>query len=174
MPAHGFNDYRGLDVRGRIVVVLSGTPAGIPSDVAAHLNGDKRRMAAARGAVGLITIRTRADSAATPWARAARGGGRPLTTWVEPGGAPFSDSAGLRFTASVDDSAARALFQTAPRPLDAVLDDAACRAGSRAASRCTAPPASPARPARRAASQVRTCSASCPGPIPRWPINMCC
>ncbi|HMG47444.1 MAG TPA: M28 family metallopeptidase [Allosphingosinicella sp.] len=125
MPAHGFDDYRGLDVRGRIVVVLSGTPAGIPSDVAAHLNGDKRRMAAARGAVGLITIRTRADSEATPWARAACGGGRPLTTWVEPGGAPFSDSGGLRFTASVDDSAAHALFQTAPRPLDAVLDDAA-------------------------------------------------
>ncbi|HEV2816529.1 MAG TPA: M28 family metallopeptidase [Allosphingosinicella sp.] len=125
MPSHGFNDYRGLDARGRIVVVLAGTPNGIPSDVAAHLNGDKRRMAAARGAVGLISIRTRADSAATPWARAARSGERPLTTWVEPGGAPFSDAGALRFTALVDDSAARTLFQSAPRSLDAVLDEAA-------------------------------------------------
>jgi len=127
MPSHGFNDYRGLDARGKIVVVLAGTPDGIPSDVAAHLNGDKRRMAAARGAIGLISIRTRADSAATPWARAARSGERPLTTWVEPGGAPFSDAASLRFTALVDDSAARALFQSAPRSLDAVLDEAAVR-----------------------------------------------
>jgi Peptidase family M28 len=125
MPSHGFNDYRGLDARGRIVVVLAGTPDGIASDVAAHLNGDKRRMAAARGAVGLISVRTRADSAATPWARAARSGERPLTTWVEPGGAPFSDGGALRFTALVDDSAARALFQSAPRSLDAVLDEAA-------------------------------------------------
>jgi len=125
MPSHGFNDYRGLDARGRIVVVLAGTPNGIPSDVAAHLNGDKRRMAAARGAVGLISIRSRADSAATPWDRAARSGERPLTTWIEPGGAPFSDGGALRFTALVDDSAARALFQSAPRSLDAVLDEAA-------------------------------------------------
>src|SRR6187200_1320109 len=34
----GFDDYRGLDVRGKIVVSLSGTPAGLPSDVQAHLN----------------------------------------------------------------------------------------------------------------------------------------
>ena len=26
MPARGFDDYRGLDVRGKIVVVLDGTP----------------------------------------------------------------------------------------------------------------------------------------------------
>ncbi len=125
MPAHGFNDYRGLDVRGRIVVVLSGTPDDIPSDVAAHLNGDKRRMAAARGAVGLISIRTRAEGTAVTWSRAVRGGARPLTTWVEPGGEPYFDGAGLSFTATVDDSAARALFAGAVRSLDSVLDEAA-------------------------------------------------
>src|SRR5690242_10630005 len=38
MPARGYDDYAGLDVRGRIVVVLSGTPSGTPSDIAAHLN----------------------------------------------------------------------------------------------------------------------------------------
>ncbi|MGH6784203.1 MAG: M28 family metallopeptidase, partial [Sphingomicrobium sp.] len=42
----GFDDYRGLDVRGKIVVVLNGTPKGIPSDVAAHMNAEKARMAA--------------------------------------------------------------------------------------------------------------------------------
>jgi hypothetical protein len=125
MPAHGFDDYRGLEVRGRIVVVLTGTPDGIPSDVAAHLNGDKRRMAAARGAVGLISVRTRADSAATAWNRAVRAGERPLTTWVEPGGEPYFDGAGLNFTATLDDGAARALFAGAPRTLDAVLGEAA-------------------------------------------------
>ncbi|MEA3042569.1 MAG: hypothetical protein QOH47_407 [Sphingomonadales bacterium] len=132
MPSHGFDDYRGLDVRGRIVVVLSGTPAQIPSDVAAHLNGDKRRTAAARGAVGMITVRTRADIAAMPWARTIRFADRPLTTWVEPGGAPFTDAPGLHFAATVSEEVAAALFDGARRPLDALLAEAA-RAGVRPA-----------------------------------------
>ena len=127
MPSHGLNDYQGLDVRGKIVVVLSGTPAGLPTDVAAHLNGDKRRMAAARGAVGLITIRTRADGGAMPWARLIRFADRPLTTWTEPDGRAFDGAAGLRFAATVDDSAANVLFQGAPRSYEAVLDEAAVR-----------------------------------------------
>jgi Zn-dependent M28 family amino/carboxypeptidase len=125
MPAHGFDDYHGLDVRGKIVVVLGGTPAGIPSDVAAHLNGDKRRMAAARGAVGLLTIRSRADSIAIPWQRVVRFADRPTTTWTEPGGAPFADAPGLRFAGTVDDSAAAALFEASGHTLDSVLDAAA-------------------------------------------------
>jgi len=125
LPSHGYSDYRGLEVRGRIVVVLSGTPDNVPSDVAAHFNGDKRRMAAARGAVGLITIRTRADSAALPWARMTRGANRPLTTWVEPDGAPFADGTGLRFSATVSDEVGAAMFEGARRPFDAVLAEAA-------------------------------------------------
>src|SRR3954468_14775592 len=118
MPGHGFDDYRGLDVRGRIVVVLNGTPSGVPTDVAAHLNGDKRRMAAARGAVGLITIRTRSDGAALSWQRLLRFADRPLTTSLEPDGTPFTDAAGLRFQAAVNDSAASLIFQGARRSLD--------------------------------------------------------
>jgi len=129
MPSHGFNDYQGLDVRGKIVVALTGTPSGTPSDVAAHLNGDKRRMAAARGAIGMITVRTRADASQGSWERTVRGANRPLTTWVEPGGEPFGDGSGLRFSALVDDSTANALFQGARRPLSQVLDEAAQNGG---------------------------------------------
>ena len=125
MPSHGFDDYRGVDVRGKIVVVLNGTPSGIPTDVAAHLNGDKRRMAAARGAVGLITVRTRSDGAALTWQRMLRFADRPLITATEPDGTPFTDAPGLRFQAAVDDSAAAALFDGSPRTLASVLDEAA-------------------------------------------------
>ena len=132
MPARGYDDYRGLDVRGKIVVVLGGTPDGTPSDVAAHLNNDKRRAAAARGAIGMITIRTRADAARTPWTRAVNAGRRPGTTWIESDGTPFVDGAGLRFSAAVDDASAAFLFEGARRPLRKVLDQAA-RAGARPA-----------------------------------------
>jgi len=125
VPAHGFDDYRGLDVRGKIVVVLSGTPSGLASDVAAHMNGDKRRMAAARGAVGLITIRTRADGRSVSWTRMVRFADRPLTTWTEPDGAAFDGAPGLRFAATGNDSVANTLFQGSPRTLESVLEDAA-------------------------------------------------
>jgi len=130
LPARGHDDYRGLDVRGKIVVVLDGTPRGIPSDVAAHLNGEKRRAAAARGAVGLIQVRTRAASRRTPWARMTRFAGRPGTTWIGRDGAPFVDGQGLRFSATVDEASAASLFEGAARPLASVLNEAA-RAGRR-------------------------------------------
>ncbi len=126
MPSHGFDDYRGLEVRGKIVVVLSGIPQGTPSDIAAHLDSAKRRMAGARGAVGMIIVRTRAD-AGTPWERVARFGNRPGTTWLEPDGTPHNESGSLRFSAAVSDEAAQQIFAAASRPLNPILDQAARR-----------------------------------------------
>lgn len=126
MPSHGFDDYRGLDVRGKIVVVLSGTPLGIPSDVAAHMDSAKRRMAGARGAVGMISVRTRADSGMA-WERVARFGNRPGTTWLEADGRPHSESGSLRFSASLSEAAAQQLFTAAGRQLNPILDQAANR-----------------------------------------------
>jgi hypothetical protein len=125
MPARGFDDYRGLDVAGKIVVVLSGTPAGLPSDVAAHLGNDKRRAADRRGAVGLITIARTADADGAAWARSIRHLPGPGLTWVGPDGVPFSDAPGLRFVASASPAMAEALFRGAPRPLARTLAEAA-------------------------------------------------
>jgi hypothetical protein len=121
LPARGFDDYAGLDVRGKVVVVLTGTPAGTPSDVAAHLNSEKGRMAAGRGAAGMITLRGRGES--TPWARMTAAMARPSTTWAEPNGQPFVAS-GLRFNAIADGEAAQALFEGARRSFDQVRADA--------------------------------------------------
>lgn len=161
MPARGYDDYAGLDVRGRIVVVLSGTPTGTPSDVAAHLNADKRRMAAARGAIGMIVVRTRADAARVPWRRVAESS-RPTTTWIGADGAPFNDRDSLGFAATIDPDTAEALFAGAPQPLAAVLDEAA-REGGRPrgfALRETA------RVERAAVQPIRFASANVVGMIP--------
>ncbi len=154
LPARGYDDYRGLDVRGKIVVAIDGTPSGIPSDVAAHLNGEKRRAAAARGAAGLIMVRSRASSGRTPWSRVTRFANRPGMTWVERDGTPFVDGEGLRFSATVDEASAAALFEGARRPLSAVLGEAA-RAGRRPRG---FPLATTARVAREAAATSRLSS----------------
>jgi uncharacterized membrane protein len=127
-PAFGLDDYRGLNVRGKVVVVLEGTPHGLPSDVAAHLGSEKRRIAARRGAVGLITLRTPAAAQRYPLR-----GTRlpdPGLTWVAPDGQPFTDSPSLRFVASVDPAAGEALFQGARRSFADVMAEAA-RQGTR-------------------------------------------
>ncbi|HEX4848831.1 MAG TPA: PA domain-containing protein, partial [Novosphingobium sp.] len=54
-PELGLRDYAKLDVKGKIVVVLSGYPKGLNSELGAHLSSDKARMAMNRGAVGVIT-----------------------------------------------------------------------------------------------------------------------
>ena len=44
---YGFDDYRGLNVKGKVVIALEGTPGGVPSDVGAHLSATKDDVAAA-------------------------------------------------------------------------------------------------------------------------------
>ena len=53
------DDYAGLDVRGKTVVMLYGTPKGLPSDIAASLNSQKAKMAQDAG-------RDRRDHAVLP------------------------------------------------------------------------------------------------------------
>lgn len=128
-PSLGIDDYRGLDARGSVVVVLDGTPSGLPSDVAAHLENEKRRIAARRGAVGLITLRSPAALARMR----PRTGARlpePGIGWVAPDGRPFSDSPSLRFNATADAALAEALFEGARRSLAQVRAEAA-REGAR-------------------------------------------
>ena len=48
-PSAGFDDYRGLDVKGKYVVVLSGFPKGTPSEMGAHLNSMKSKFAESSG-----------------------------------------------------------------------------------------------------------------------------
>lgn len=123
-PAAGLDDYAGLDVKGKVVAVLNGTPDGLPSDVAAHLNAEKRRMAEAQGAVGMITIRGKGEAGGRPFERLARSAGEPVMTWVAKDGTPFSPAPGIRFRATLDTPAAEALFAGAPRSLSKVLAEA--------------------------------------------------
>jgi Zn-dependent M28 family amino/carboxypeptidase len=124
MPSRGFNDYQGLDVKGKVVAVLNGFPKGTPSELGAHLNADKRRMAEQRGAVGIVVIRTRAEIERRPWARLAEHPNSPSLTWVGPNGQPFSAAPGVRVAATLDVPAAEALFAGARTPLSRILDEA--------------------------------------------------
>ena len=130
-PGQGFDDYRGLDVRGKWVAVLAGYPKGTPSEIGAHLNAEKMRMAEAKGAVGVITLLTRGEIARRPWVRRTAAMREPALSWLGVGDQPYNAAPGVRGTATFDIPAGEALFQGAAKPFSAVLDEAAAGAKPR-------------------------------------------
>lgn len=109
-PAQGFADYKDLNVTGKFVVVLPGVPDGTPSEVGASLGSDKARMAAARGAVGIITMPTPKMLKQFPWERARASIGVARQRVLEPDGQPRLAAPGIRASAYVHAAAAAALF----------------------------------------------------------------
>ena len=122
-PGQGFNDYAGLDVKGKVVAMLSGLPDGTPSEMGAHLSRQKARMAEERGAIGVVTIRTPAEQQRRPWSVLAENIHHSSMTWVGPNGRPHSEAPGIRFSATLDTPAAEALFAGSRTPLATVLAD---------------------------------------------------
>ena len=70
VPDLNFNDFAGLDLKGKIVVVLAGGPSTIPGPLRSHYSypTERQKFLEQAGAVGLITIQNpRTDD--VPWAR---------------------------------------------------------------------------------------------------------
>ena len=117
---YAFDDYRGLDLHGKIAVALEGAPSGLPSDIGAHLNSSKSRFAAAAGAIGFLEIRRNDGQRGNGVAR----GGRPLVDWVDSAGQAGSVPQGLRVQLSLSEELAARLFEGAQESLDAVRREA--------------------------------------------------
>ena len=113
-PAQGFDDFAGLDVRGKIVVYLNGLPKGPPNEIWAHLAATRAKMAAARGAVGSVGIDTDESSVRWPWARLVSTGTVPRMVTVGADGRPLTSATTLRGEASLDREPAEFLFAGAP------------------------------------------------------------
>ena len=116
--ALGYDDYRGLDVRGKIVVALSGTPEGLPSDIAAHLGSTKDDIAAAAGAIGFLEVDRRTPRGNRP--ESVRFSGRPLIDWVDAAGLTGLSPPGLSLRLDLTRTYAARLFDGAPRSLAAI------------------------------------------------------
>ena len=113
-----FDDYRGLNLKGKIAVALEGTPKGLPSEIEAHLNASKSDMAAGAGAIGFIEIPRKANGSGF------RRSGRPVIDWVDASGRAGSTPAGLKLRLSLSEETAARLFEGAQRSLASVRSDA--------------------------------------------------
>ena len=120
-PEHGYDDYRGLDATGKIVVLLTGAPRAFPPAERAHYAATrvKRENAVGRGAVGILVVRTRDQS--FPWDRLVRQLRAGDMRWLDRNGTPADVSPAMRGAATLSDSAAAHVFEGAPQSLSEVL-----------------------------------------------------
>jgi len=120
-PESGYDDYRGIDARGKIVVVLRGAPEDLASDASAHYSSGrvKAQIAAERGAVGVVTVFPPTEGRRGSWESAVASVGRGSTQWLGPDGSPPGGAA--LATASVSVAGAEKLFAGTARTLADVL-----------------------------------------------------
>ena len=118
-PEIGSNDYAGLDVRGKFVVVLYPFPKGAPSETAAHMLNEKAAMAKKHGAIGLLSIHTPVREKVIKWELMGDRANQPDVKWVGDDGRPQYPG-DLPITATLGPKAAEALFAGETTPLSQI------------------------------------------------------
>jgi Zn-dependent M28 family amino/carboxypeptidase len=122
-PEMGRDDYAGLDVKGKIVVILSGAPSGFQTEVRAHYgNANVKRVEAAKhGAIGVLTLPTTGSEKTRPFARGVSGYQEWRMTWSDAQGLGNVRGATAPSLAGLSLKGGAKLFAGAPTSLDSVL-----------------------------------------------------
>ncbi len=125
-PELGENDYAGVDVRGKVVLLFSGAPASFPNDQRAHHSSRrlKAELADRHGAIGVVTIRDRSDEKRVPWERIVTYAHRPRTAWKGRDGKLQDAFSGVALFAALSRPGAGKLFAGTGVDLEALLDAA--------------------------------------------------
>ncbi len=118
-PELGHNDYQDIDVKGKVVVTLSGKPKSFPSEEGAHFGStfEKKRHAAEHGAVGYITISTPTAEKVRPYISRLNYLHVPTVRWLDENLQPFGAFKELNNSAFLSPKAAEVLFTGAPMNL---------------------------------------------------------
>ena len=120
----GLDDYRGLDVKGAIVVTLRGFPKGLPSEEGAHVSANKAKVAEQHGAIGIMSVGTLQSDKVFPWEKVLEYANDPDYAWVDAEGKAFEEAPGARARAGLNGPAADAVFAGSPRTLADIRKEA--------------------------------------------------
>jgi Zn-dependent M28 family amino/carboxypeptidase len=108
IPEKNYDDLRGLDLKGKVAVLISGSPAEIPAALASHYQTAAERWKAFReaGAIGIITIPNPA-SMDIPWSRISLNRTRPSMDLADP---EFNETEGEKLALYFNPAKAEKLF----------------------------------------------------------------
>ncbi|MBF6023291.1 M28 family metallopeptidase [Lysobacter niastensis] len=114
-PELGQDDFAGVDVKGKIAVLLGGAPARFDNDRRAFYSSTrtKNEELVRRGAVGVIQVQTDDEQKQSPWERSAGNWARPSMRLRGADGKGLDTFPELRVSASVSAAAAAALLSMA-------------------------------------------------------------
>ena len=110
IPENNYDDLAGLDLNGKIVVYLAGSPSEIPTALSAHYQTPSERWKALKlaGVIGTIGIPNPA-SMDIPWSRMSLNRAHPSMDLADP---EFNETAGLKLSLTFNPAQAEKLFAT--------------------------------------------------------------
>jgi Peptidase family M28/PA domain len=122
-PEAHYDDYAGIDVKGKIVVVVANAPASFPSSDRAYYSDDvnKLRNAAAHGAIGIIGIWAGEATKNTPWEQIINFFHQPIIHWIDQNGTPNDYVPEIRVSAFMNQKSAAMLFQGSAHTFDQAM-----------------------------------------------------
>lgn len=108
IPETKYDDFAGLDVKGKVIVYIAGSPADVPSALSAHYQsaGERARTLREIGAVGFISIPNPA-SMDIPWSRMTLARTRPSMVLADPS---LNDTIGVQLALTFNPANAEKLF----------------------------------------------------------------
>ena len=108
IPETKYDDFSGLDVKGKVIVYIAGSPADVPSALSAHYQsaGERARTLRELGAVGFISIPNPA-SMDIPWSRMTLARTRPSMLLADPS---LNDTQGVQLAVTFNPADAEKLF----------------------------------------------------------------
>ena len=109
VPEKHYDDFAHLNLKGKVAVIISGSPADMPAPLASHYQSMAERGKAlqAAGAVGMISIPNPA-SMDIPWSRMKLARTRPSMALADPA---LDDSRGIKLLVVFNPADAEKLFQ---------------------------------------------------------------
>jgi Zn-dependent M28 family amino/carboxypeptidase len=131
-PEFNYDDYKGLDVQGKVVALLFNAPARLPSEPRAHYASTEQKLknAADHGAIAVVTLLGPADVKRFPWEQVKAFFGLPTMTWVDRDGSPVPAEKRLQGSALLNPEGSARLFAGSSLSFDEALE-----AGRNSASR---------------------------------------
>ena len=119
-PDRNYDDYAGIDVHGKIVVIIYGAPSTFPSTERAYYSDGviKAKNAIAHGAVGAISVSLTEDWKRFPWDWIVPQIKVGSLRWLDKSGVPFDFFPQIRGRAFLSQQGAEKLFKGAPKSLD--------------------------------------------------------
>ena len=122
IPEQNYDDLAGLDLKGKVAVLINGAPADIPGALAAHYQASAQRWAAFRkaGAIGIIGIPNPA-SMDIPWSRMSLNRTHVTMTLADP---KFDDTEDEKLSVIFNPTKAEPLFAGSGHSFQEVIDAA--------------------------------------------------